>query len=130
MSSSQPPLNLTPKTVAVINRKGYSLRNKLGEGAFGVVYRATRRSSKSSKGGGGGGGGKGGDKGSEKSYAVKILDLGKLDGPGKAKFLPRELHTLMEAHHENLIHVYDIFRAEHRIFVFMVTSCGAHSFVC
>lgn len=34
------------KTVAVITRKGYKVQNKLGQGAFGIVYKAVKADGK------------------------------------------------------------------------------------
>src|SRR5699024_8612530 len=51
--------------------------------------------------------------------AVKVIDLGKMSERSKAKFLPRELQTLIECRHENLIQVFDIFRANNKMFIFM-----------
>lgn len=31
------------KTVAVISHKGYKVQNKLGQGAFGIVYKAVNK---------------------------------------------------------------------------------------
>ena len=51
--------------------------------------------------------------------AVKVIDLTKMSKGSKEKFLPREIQTLMDCRHENLIAVYDIFRAAQKMFIFM-----------
>ncbi|KAH9409011.1 protein serine threonine kinase [Tyrophagus putrescentiae] len=83
------------KTVAVIAHKGYKVLNKLGQGAFGVVYKAVNRDGQLS--------------------AVKVIDLTKMTNNGREKYLPREITTLIDCRHENLIQVYDIFRAENKM---------------
>lgn len=62
--------------------------------------------------------------------AVKVIDLQKMSEGSKVKFLPREIQTLIECRHENLIAVYDIFRAAQKLFIFMVFfgTCGFLAF--
>lgn len=83
------------KTAAVFEHKGYKVENKLGQGAFGVVYKATNREGQLA--------------------AVKVIDLTKMSDRSREKYLPREIKTLIDCRHENLIQVYDIFRADKKM---------------
>ena len=47
------------------------------------------------------------------------MNLDKMSKKYKQKFLPRELAALIEIRHENIIRVYDIFRSNRKIYVFM-----------
>ncbi|XP_017490681.1 PREDICTED: testis-specific serine/threonine-protein kinase 1-like [Rhagoletis zephyria] len=87
------------KTLAVIAHKGYKIENKLGAGAFGTVYKAVNRQGQYS--------------------AVKVIDLNKMDSSTREKYLPREISTLIDCRHENLIRVYDIFRCNFKLHIFM-----------
>lgn len=98
-SSTSKNADFGVKTLAVIKKKGYTIERKLAAGAFGVVYKAVN---------------------SEGQHcAVKVIDLEQMTDTTKRKFLPREIDTLIECRHENLIAVYDIFRAANKIFIFM-----------
>lgn len=94
-NKSTPSSNFDSKTTAVIGHKGYRVENKLGQGAFGVVFKAVNKEGQLS--------------------AVKVIDLEKMSDRSKAKFLPREIQTLIDCRHENLIAVYDIFRANNKM---------------
>ena len=49
--------------------------------------------------------------------AVKMMNLDKMNDKFKQRFLPRELASLMEIKHPNIIRVWDIFKSNHRIWV-------------
>ena len=98
--SSKSSGNFDQKTVAVFTHKRYRVENKLGQGAFGVVYKVTNL-----------------DNGT--LAAVKVMDLSKMDESSKKKFLPREIQTMIKSNHENIIKVYDIFKASQKMFIFM-----------
>lgn len=83
------------KVSAVFEHKGYKVENKLGQGAFGVVYKAINRDGQLA--------------------AVKVIDLTKMSERSREKYLPREINTLIDCRHENLIQVYDIFRADKKM---------------
>jgi len=102
-SSKSTSGSFCPKTQAVIARRGYMVEDKLGQGAFGVVYKAVHKTS-------------------NQLSAVKVIDLQKMSDRTRTKFLPREIETLIKAKHENLIQVYDIFRADSKMFIFMEVS--------
>lgn len=51
--------------------------------------------------------------------AVKVLELTQMTANYRAKFLPRELQALIETKHENIVDVFDIIRANQRIYIFM-----------
>lgn len=51
--------------------------------------------------------------------AVKVLDLTKMSPNYRSKFLPRELQTLIETKHENIIEVFDIIRSNKKLYIFM-----------
>jgi len=99
-SASSSSANFDAKTMAVIEHKGYAVANKLGEGAYGQVYKAVYRKT-------------------GKLSAVKVIRLEKMSQKSRQKLLPREIETLIQAKHENLIQVNDIFRSNHRLFIFM-----------
>lgn len=94
------PANVDLKTAVIFRRKGYRLENKLSAGAFGQVYTAKLTSG-------------------EGVRAVKVMDLNKYSEKFKEKFLPRELTVLTTVRHDNIIRVYDIFRSNHKIYIFM-----------
>jgi PREDICTED: similar to CG14305-PA, isoform A len=100
MSKKKEKAQLDPRTEAVFKHKGYKVTDKISEGAFGKVYNAIRV------------------KENEKC-AVKVMDLEKCSEKFRMKFLPRELTVLMQARHANIIQIYDIFRANNRIYIFM-----------
>lgn len=81
---------------------------KLGAGAFGVVYKAKKRKE---------GGGRG-------VCAVKVMDLKMCDQTMKQKYLPREIHSLKRFRHPYAIEVYDIFRMSDKIWIMMEVSCS------
>ena len=91
---------LDPKTQAVFKKKGYELQKKLSAGAFGQVFKA-----KNTK--------------SDETVAVKVMDLDKVGEKFKEKFLPRELAALIGVKHDNACKIYDIIRANHKMFIFM-----------
>jgi serine kinase len=104
MGGSDEPIKLDSKTEAVFKKKGYELKKKLAEGAFGQVYKAVNTKS--------------GD-----LVAVKVMDLSKVGEKFKEKFLPRELAALIGVKHENAVQVYDIIRANKKMYIFM-EFCG------
>ncbi|KAF7490002.1 Testis-specific serine/threonine-protein kinase 2 [Sarcoptes scabiei] len=91
--------DLDDRTSKVFERKGYLITNILGAGSFGEVYNAIRKNNE--------------------ICAVKVIDLVRCSNKYKKKFLPRELAALMETRHENIIRIYDIFRSNKKIFIFM-----------
>lgn len=107
-------IDIDTKTEAVFRRKNYRIQSKLGAGAFGTVgggwrgvcsrhsqvYKAERTNS-------------------PELAAVKVMDLTKMSSNYRAKFLPRELQALIETKHENIIEVFDIIRANKKLYIFM-----------
>lgn len=89
------------KTEAVFQRKGYRLEDKISAGAFGQVYTAVNLKEEG------------------EMCAVKVMDLEKCSEKFKQKFLPRELSILIQVRHPNVIVIYDIFRANRKIYIFM-----------
>uniref|UniRef100_T1JSW8 Protein kinase domain-containing protein n=2 Tax=Tetranychus urticae TaxID=32264 RepID=T1JSW8_TETUR len=51
--------------------------------------------------------------------AVKIMDLERCSEKFRSKFLPRELSILMQVKHANVVQIFDIFRANNKIYIFM-----------
>ena len=92
--------DLDPKTQAVFKKKGYQLQKKLSQGAFGQVFKALNTKT-------------------NETVAVKVMDLEKVGQKFKDKFLPRELAALMELRHDNACFIYDIIRANRKMFIFM-----------
>lgn len=88
------------KTKAVLKRKGYQILNALSHGSFGQVYKAINTKT-------------------NEDVAVKVMNLTKCKEAFKNKFLPREMAAMIEASHPNIIQLYDIFRSNKRIFIFM-----------
>ena len=96
-------LDVDKKTSDVFERKGYALETMLGVGSFGQVFKAVRVAEPSIG----------------MFCATKVMDLKKMPKIFKTKFLPRELAALMEISHPYIIRVFDIFRSNDKIYVFM-----------
>ncbi len=104
MSSTQKKdefADIDDKSKAVFKKKGYQLQSKLGQGAFGQVYKAVNF------------------KRDNQVCAVKVMDLTKMPKKLVDKFLPRELAAMMEVKHPHTVRVYDIFKMSKKIFIFM-----------
>lgn len=86
--------------MAVVSHKGYEVQKKLGAGAFGTVFKAVNRKT-------------------NQLAAVKVIALDKMSKNSREKFLPREIETTINSRHPNLVQVFDIFRANHRLYIFM-----------
>jgi testis-specific serine kinase len=93
-------LSFDPKTLAVIEHKGYQLQNKLGAGAFGQVFKAY-------------------NKNTNQLAAVKVINLDLMSKKFREKYLPREIQAQIDSKHENLVQVFDIFRASKKLYIFM-----------
>lgn len=89
---------LDQKTKNVLLHKGYSVGNLLGAGAFGEVYKGKRLET-------------------DQDCAVKVMNLDKMSERFRKRFLPRELTSLMEIRHENIVRVWDIFKSNRKIYV-------------
>ena len=89
------------KKSSVISRKKYLIIKRLGQGAFGTVYKAKRMEFP------------------DQLAAVKVMDLNKMSEHYKEKFLPREMETLIDCKHDNIIQVFDIIRSNYKLYVFM-----------
>lgn len=102
MAAENGEVELDKKTAAVFKKKGYKLTKKLAQGAFGQVYKGemTREDPKV-------------------TVAVKVMDLEKVGDVFKEKFLPRELAALVGVKHANTCHIYDIIRANKKMYIFM-----------
>src|ERR1700761_5602163 len=96
---------LDEKTCAVFKKKGYKIEKSLGAGMFGQVYKGKII--------------KTGD-----PVACKVMNLDKVDPLFKNKFLPREMSAIIEANHPNVIRLYDIFKSNHRLYIFMEFAGG------
>ena len=96
---------LDEKTANVLLKKGYEVEYKISQGSFGQVF--TARNAK---------------RGS--IDAVKIMDLTKLSQRFKEKFLMREILTLIKVRHPNVLSVYDIFKSQQKIYIFMEFAGG------
>ena len=93
--------NIDDKTKAVFDKKGYTLMSKIGNGAFGQVYKARN------------------DKRGFTVCAAKVMDMTKMTDKVRDKFLPRELAALMEVRHPYAVRVYDIFKMNKKVYIFM-----------
>ena len=98
-STEKEQIQLDPRTAAVFKRKGYKVTDKISEGSFGKVYKGKRT------------------KDGIKS-AVKVMDLDRMD-KFTLEYLPRELEMLQKINHPCAIKVYDIFKSNKRIYIFM-----------
>ena len=107
LSSSHLIMILDHQIKQVFLRRGYFIENKIGEGAYGMVYKATNLKNAN-------------------LAAVKVINLSKMDENSKKKFSPREMAVIMESHHENLIQVYDIFKANQKMYIFMKFAGLSH----
>ncbi|RWS00529.1 serine/threonine protein kinase-like protein 5 [Dinothrombium tinctorium] len=101
MSKKKEAAQVDPKTEAVFARKGYKLKDRLAAGAFGQVYSAYKLNEEG------------------ELCAVKVMDLEKCSEKFKQKFLPRELSILIQVRHPYVINIFDIFRANRKIYIFM-----------
>ena len=95
-------LELDPKTEAVFRKKGYKLDKLLSHGAFGWVYKGTYNKVEPNE-----------------IIAVKVMDLQKVGEKFAEKFLPRELEALIGVKDDNACYIYDIIRANHKMYIFM-----------
>ena len=91
---------LDEKSAAVFKKKGYDIMEKIGEGAFGKVYKA-----KSTKDG--------------VITAVKVMDTTKMPPKIRDTFLPREIDMLIKVRHPAVLEIYDIFKLAGKIYIFM-----------
>ncbi|KAI1299398.1 Testis-specific serine/threonine-protein kinase 2 [Halotydeus destructor] len=91
---------LDHKTEKMFDKRGYKLTTKISCGAYGIVYKGTKQN--------------GGQ-----VCAVKIMDLSKCGERFKQKFLPRELTMLIQIRHAHVVKIYDIFRSNNKIYIFM-----------
>src|ERR1700712_2696748 len=98
--SNEKELQIDEKTLRVFKKKGYKIDKRLSAGAFGQVYRVVKE-------------------GEEGYKAVKVMDLSLVSNKFKTKFIPRELAALIEVQHPYIIHTYDIFRSNKKIYIFM-----------
>lgn len=92
-------IELDKKTELVVKKKGYSVEFKMNEGPHGFVYR--------------------GSNGIGGTVAVKVGSLDLLGEKFKQKFLPKEVVALKSFKHDNVIQIYDLIRANNRIYIFM-----------
>lgn len=99
-SKSSSIIDIDSKTEAVFSHKGYKVLNPLGHGAYGQVYKAVHLETKL-------------------FCAVKVMNLEMMSEQFKAKFLPREIKTLIDCQHDNIIKVWDVFRSNSRVYIFM-----------
>ena len=104
-SEDREEIDFDEKTVRVLKRKGYIIDKRLSAGAFGQVFKAIKENSK-------------------ELAAVKVMELEKVSEKFKKKFLPRELAALTEVDHKHIIKVFDIFRSNKRIYIFMEFAGG------
>ena len=93
-------IDLDPKTEKVFTHKGYTVLELLASGAFGKVYKASR------------------DK--DGIYAaVKVMEIDKMSKLLAQKFLPREIEALTKIRHPYILEVFDIFKSNRRLYIFM-----------
>lgn len=112
---SEEGIVLEPKVKKLFDRKGYTIKKKIGNGAFGHVYKAVNSE--------------------DVTCAVKVMDTRKMQKKFVEKYLPRELEMLQSIEHEHVLRVYDIFRAAGKIWIFMefasngtlTARCKGHS---
>lgn len=100
MDNKEKNIKLNEQTMAVFKKKGYTIEEKLAEGAFGQVFR-------------------GKDTKTDNTVAIKIMFLTSANAKYEKKFWPRELEALINIRHPYVIEVYDIIRADSKLFIFM-----------
>lgn len=61
----------------------------------------------------------------DQDCACKVMNLDKMSDRFRKRFLPRELTSLMEIRHENIVRVWDIFKSNRKIYVYV----GLHNFL-
>jgi serine/threonine protein kinase len=94
----------TASSVSIVSMHRYDKQNKVGEGAFGVVYRATEKST-------------------GRTVALKKIRLGR-GNDGVSREAIREIKTLRELDHENIIEVLKIVRRLRRPLVLCWCAAG------
>lgn len=98
-------LKLNEQTMAVFKKKGYTIEEKLNEGAFGQVFR-------------------GKDTKTGTAVAIKVMFLTGNTAKYEKKFWPRELSALINIRHPYVIEIYDIIKADAKLFIFMEFANG------
>lgn len=96
-------IELDEKTAKVFEHKHYTVKELLGQGTYGKVYKAQR------------------DK--DGIYAaVKVIDPELMQPLERDKFLPRELESLKKIRHPHVLEIFDIFKSNKKIYIFMEFS--------
>lgn len=104
-SAKEQGLKLNDQMKAVFKKKGYTIEEKLNEGAFGQVY-------------------KGKDTKTGTTVAIKVMFLSNNTAKYEKKFWPRELKALINIRHPYVIEIYDIIKADAKLFIFMEFANG------
>jgi serine kinase len=100
MASKKDPIELDPKTEAVLKRKDYVVKEMISSGSYGKVYKAQKKSDLIFS-------------------AVKVMDMDAMDARFREEFLPRELEMLKTIKHPYVLEVFDIIKANRKIYIFM-----------
>lgn len=99
------PAGIPAKTIEKLKKTGFSIQNKIGQGAFAVVYEAKY------------------EKEPDMKLAAKVINTALASKEYRVKFLPRELDATVKLHHPNVIKTIRIFKEEpHRVFIFMALA--------
>lgn len=96
---------LDPRCKEIFAHKGYTILQELAHGAFGRVHLVERRLRN--------------NPGKVEKAAVKVMDFTKMEEDIKTKYVPREVKALCQFKHPNTIKIYDIFKMDKKIFIFM-----------
>lgn len=99
-------IQITGSEQTTLDKRGYRLLKKLGEGTFAKVYLGEFRTSND-------------DNVPVQKLACKIINSRQTPAQYKKKFLGRELNILAHCSHPHIIAVHSIFMRRHKFFIFM-----------
>ena len=111
MTLNQTPLKTpyhpiqTPQLSTLKNIAQFTFGDKIGEGTFGIVRKATHILT-------------------GESVAIKILDKTKLKTPTDKTRLEREISILKHLHHPNIINLYQVINTNYTIYLIQEYVCG------
>ena len=109
-NSTSPPSYIhhslqTPQLSVLKNIAQFTFGDKIGEGTFGIVRKATHILT-------------------GESVAIKILDKTKLKTPTDKTRLEREISILQRLHHPNIINLYQVIYTNYTIYLIQEYACG------
>lgn len=95
---------------ALFKKKHYIALQRIAHGAFGQVYKGAKTDNA-------------GQPLMDQLIAIKVIEMTRLQPVFREKYLPQELAALTHVKHDNIIQVFDIFRANERLCEFVMKPC-------